>query len=294
MLSGEQFTISHGAQTATVVGVGGNLRSYVADGQPVTETWPDDVLAPRGCGAVLVPWPNRLRGGRYTFSGSSQQLALTEAGAGNAIHGLGRWSRYSLVSSSASAVTLGLDVVPQTGYPFELRVEVTYSLSSSGLAVTGLARNTGAAALPFGAGFHPYVHLHGHRLSDVSVRVPASEHLVVDSAQIPTGTEPVVGTPYDFRSLRALGAQRLDDGFTGLIGDPVTVQVRTPSGGADVWFDRAFTWTQVFTLADFAPGLDAVAVEPMSCPADAFNSGIGLVVLEPGESWTGTWGIRPL
>jgi aldose 1-epimerase len=37
-----------------------------------------------------------------------------------------------------------------------------------------------------------------------------------------------------------------------------------------------------------------VAVEPMTCPPDALNSGTDLITLAPGESWTGSWGLRPI
>jgi aldose 1-epimerase len=49
----------------------------------------------------------------------------------------------------------------------------------------------------------------------------------------------------------------------------------------------------VFTVDDLAHGVPAIAIEPMTCPADAFNTGTGLMVLEPGASWTGSWGITP-
>jgi len=296
-LTGRQFTIAAGDHEATVVEVGAGLRRYAHRGVDVTFTYGDGDLPPKGCGAVLVPWPNRLRGGKYTFDGKAYQLPLSEPPTGNAIHGLGRWARWVPVRHETSAVTLALDIVPQAGWPFEVRVEVTYALDAvGGLAVTGVARNTGTGRAPFGAGFHPYLSTRGHGIGEVTVKVPARDRIVLDEAKVPVGMQSVAGTPYDLRRGRRLGALRLDDGFAGLstAGGRGAVLVRTRSGGAQVWFDETFRFVQVFTPDLVAGGLPGVAVEPMTCPADAFNSGTGLIVLTPRDSWTGSWGIQPL
>jgi aldose 1-epimerase len=296
-LTGRQFTIAAGDHEATVVEVGAGLRRYAHRGVDVTFTYGDGDLPPKGCGAVLVPWPNRLRGGKYTFDGKAYQLPLSEPPTGNAIHGLGRWARWVPVRHETSAVTLALDIVPQAGWPFEVRVEVTYALDAvGGLAVTGVARNTGTGRAPFGAGFHPYLSTRGRGIGEVTVKVPARDRIVLDEAKVPVGMQSVAGTPYDLRRGRRLGALRLDDGFAGLstAGGRGAVLVRTRSGGAQVWFDETFRFVQVFTPDLVAGGLPGVAVEPMTCPADAFNSGTGLIVLTPRDSWTGSWGIQPL
>ena len=296
-LTGRQFTIAAGDHEATVVEVGAGLRRYAHRGVDVTFTYGDGDLPPKGCGAVLVPWPNRLRGGKYSFDGKAYQLPLSEPPTGNAIHGLGRWARWVPVRHETSAVTLSLDIVPQAGWPFEVRVEVTYALDAvGGLAVTGVARNTGTGRAPFGAGFHPYLSTRGHGIGEVTVKVPARDRIVLDEAKVPVGMQSVAGTPYDLRRGRRLGALRLDDGFAGLstAGGRSAVLVRTRSGGAQVWFDETFRFVQVFTPDLVAGGQPGVAVEPMTCPADAFNSGTGLIVLTPRDSWTGSWGIQPL
>lgn len=295
-LTGRQFTIAAGDHEATVVEVGAGLRRYAYRGVDVTVTYGDDDLPPRGCGAVLVPWPNRLRGGTYTFEDVTYQFPLCEPATGNAIHGLGRWARWVPVRHGPSAVTLALDIVPQTGWPFEVRVEVTYSLDAErGLAVTALARNLGTRRAPFGAGFHPYLSTHGRGLAEVTVRVPARDRIVLDEVSVPVGTQRVAGTPYDLRRGRRLGPLRLDDAFTGLAraSGLAAVVVRSRWGGAQVWFDATFGFVQVFTPDVVAGGRPGVAVEPMTCPADAFNSRTGLIVLEPGGSWIGSWGIQP-
>ena len=294
-LSGKQYTIKAGEHEVTAVEVGGGLRRYTHAGVDVLAPYGEQDLAPRGSGGVLMPWPNRLAGGRYIFAGNLYQLPITEVANGNANHGLARWTRWTPMSVDAAALTLALDIPPQTGWPFEIRVEVTYALHPDlGLAVTAVARNHGVAA-PFGAGFHPYFALHGHRVDEVTLHVPASQYLVSDEAQLPIGAKPVDRSPYDLRRGVHLRAHRFDDAFTELstVDGKGAAEVRTPSGGARLWFDETFGYLQVYTTDDLE-GVPAVAIEPMTCPANAFNTGVGLMVLEPGQMWTGTWGITPI
>lgn len=296
-LGGRTFTISAGEHEATIVEVGAGLARYTYAGVDVTCSYPVDALPPKGCGATLVPWPNRIRAGRYAFDGVDQQLALTEPEAGNAIHGLGRWSRWSEVEYAADRVMLRLDVVPQKGYPFPIRVHATFALDPRhGLSVTIEARNLGDARAPFGAGSHPYLSTHGHPLDETTVQLPADEQLVTDDRGVPVETRPVAGSAFDVRAGKPLGEMRFDTGFTGLAlqeGRGVA-ELRTPAGGAQLWFGPNYRFLQVFTLDALTPGQPGVAIEPMSCAPDAFNSGAGLVVLEPGGAWSGSWGITPL
>lgn len=296
-LSGRQYVIEAGAHRATVVEVGAGLQRYTFGGVDVTGSYGEDELPPKGCGITLVPWPNRIRGGKYTFEGTAYQLALTEPAARNANHGLGRWVRWENVRQRDDHVTLRLDIVPQNGYPFEVRVETTYALHPEhGLTVTIGARNLGTRRAPFGAGSHPYLSTRGHALGDTTVQVPARERLVVDDKQVPIGVRSVDGTEYDLRRGRRLRTLRLDDGFTGLAlqdGRGVA-EVRTPGGGARLWFDETYRFLQVFTLDALTRNQPAVAIEPMTCASNAFNTGAGLIVLEPGGVWTGSWGIVPI
>lgn len=296
-LSGKQFTISAGDYEATITEVGAALRRFTFRGTDVTVPVGTDVLPPKCSGAVLVPWPNRIRHGTYRFGGEQQQLALTEPELNNALHGLARWVRWTPSVEQSARVTLVHDIVPQLGYPFEVAVEITYTLHADfGLSVSTSAYNHGSGPAPFGAGFHPYLSTHGATLDDTSVRLPAGQRLLLDDASVPVGVQAVDGTPYDLRRGKRLKGQRLDDGFTAL---DVTqgrgvAEVRSKAGGAQLWFDETFRYLQVFTYADLAGAGPGIAVEPMTCAADAFNSTHGLIVLDPGGTWVGSWGITPL
>src|SRR5687768_16737287 len=94
--SGHQIEIQHGGQRAVVVEVGGGLREYVVDGRPVLDGYAEGEMADGARGQPLLPWPNRLDGGRYDFGGRSFQLPIDEVERQNAIHGLTRWANWNV------------------------------------------------------------------------------------------------------------------------------------------------------------------------------------------------------
>jgi aldose 1-epimerase len=288
-LSGERFTITGSGYRAEISEVGAALAGLWHDGAAVTVECRPDELPPKSTGCVLAPWPNRIRDGRYHFGGVDYQLPLSEPAARNASHGLVRWARWWRLEHTEDAVTLRHDLVAQTGYPFELRLDLQYRLGEGGLAVTMTAVNLGAAAAPFGAGFHPYLDLGAGSLDDAELLIPAATVLRADERQIPVERLPVAGTAFDLQRLRPIGELRLDHGFADLTGS--VARLRTASREVEVYWDDAFHCLQVFTPPYITPGRNAVAIEPMTCPADAFNSGHDLLRLEPGEQWRGSWGI---
>lgn len=299
--SGEQWTIRHGGHEVVVVEVGGGLRSYTCDGRPVLHGYADEEQASGGRGQLLMPWPNRLRDGKYEFgTGGPLQLALTEPAKHNAIHGLVRWSIWHVAEHADDAVTVACRLRPQQGWSWALDLSVTYALGDDGLTVTPSARNVGVTAAPFGFGAHPYLTAGEGRVDELVLTVPAATSLDVDDQAIPVGRSAVEGTDRDWRPGRRVGDTVVDIGFTDLAADGGRWRVRVEGSdgrATTLWADAgAFPFTQVFTgdtLPEQLRRTSGVAVEPMSCPANAFVSGEGLVVIEPGGSWTGTWGISP-
>ena len=297
--SGEQIELRHGDQTAVVVQVGGALRTYDVAGRAVVDGFDVTAKVDGGRGQVLAPWPNRVRDGRYRWAGQDQQLALSEAATRNAIHGLVRWVPWSVIERTPSSATVGARVWPQPGYPFLLDVAAAYALDAGGLSVTLTGRNAGDVPLPYGVGQHPYVTAGSDLVDDAVLTVPAAAWIRTDERGLPVSTEPVDGTPWDFRAGRQVGDLVLDTPFTELQRDGegrVVVRLALGDGthGVDVWGGQGTDYVQVFsgdTLA-VARRRRGLAVEPMSCPADAFNSGAGLVTLEPGQEHTLQWGLH--
>jgi aldose 1-epimerase len=249
-----------------------------------------------------MPWPNRIRDGRYTFAGQSHQLALTEPDRGNAIHGLVQWAIWSLLEQTEETVTLGYRLRPQQGWEWSLDLSVTYALTISGLIVTPRARNVGSEAAPFGFGAHPYLSVGEDRVDEVEITIPAAAVLEVDDRLLPRGLAAVDGTEQDFRARRSLGALELDTAFTSIVGEAdgrwrVTLAHPRTGRSVTLWAEAAaYPWLQVFT-GDSLPltsrRTSGIAVEPMTCPPDAFNSGSGVLVLEPGQEFAAHWGITP-
>src|SRR5262245_37315102 len=290
--SGEQVELALGDQRAIVVGLGGGLRSYDAGGRAVLDGYGADEMCSSGRGQLLAPWPNRVEDGSYEFEGSTYQLALDEPERRNAIHGLVRWSEWTVADREAGHVTLEHRLYPTPGYPFTLDLAVEYSLGEDGLRVRVEATNAGPEACPYGVGFHPYLSAVEGLVDGLELRVPAETALLSDERALPVGREPVAGTERDFREAKAIGPVRLDHCFTDL-GRDDDGRVRVELGDrATLWADESFPYLMVFSgdpLPDVARR--SLAVEPMTCPPNAFRSGEGLVRLEPGQSHSGSWGL---
>ncbi|SDT59855.1 aldose 1-epimerase family protein [Jiangella sp. DSM 45060] len=300
--SGFQIELAHGAYTAVVTEVGATLRELRHHDHALVVPFGADEIRPNFRGAVLQPWPNRVAGGAYTFQGDERQLPLTEPDRGNALHGLVAWARWQVAAQSADTVELTHQLVPFTGYPHPLDLRVRYALDDAGLHWTVAATNTGAGPAPYGTGPHPYLVAGAGRVDDWSLELPAAEYLAVTPDRLlPAGVEPVDSAGFDFRTPRRLGDIFIDHAFTALApgADGVTRAVVRADDGRGVvcsWNVAECPWVQIHT-AD-RPGEAGhrigLAVEPMTCPPDAFNSGTDLVVLEPGQTHATTWTIAAL
>ncbi|MET8156782.1 aldose 1-epimerase family protein [Sphaerisporangium sp. NPDC005289] len=297
--TGEQHTIEAGGLRAVVTEVGAGLRSLTHDGRPLVMGYSEHRTPPGSAGVPLLPWPNRVEDGRYTFDGQERQLALTEPKLGNAAHGFTRTLPWRVLTRDEASITLGLRLFPQTGYPHILDLSVAYTLDGSGLAVEIGAVNLGDAPAPYGFGAHPYLTV-GEPLDGAVLTLPAAEWVAVDERKIPVGRRPVEGTPYDFRAARPIGELSLDTPFTSLTRDAdgrVRARLATADGtrGVELWGGEGVEWLQLFT-GDSLSGehrRGGLAVEPMSCPPNAFRTGEDLIRLAPGESVAHHWGITP-
>ncbi len=286
-------------QRAVVVEAGGGLRAYTAGGRDVLDGYRPGEPASSGRGQVLIPWPNRLEDGYYEFDGQSHQLPLNEPERGNAIHGLVRSARWTAAEHEPSRVVMEHELRPQPGYPFSLDLRIGYRLSEEGLRVETTATNVGADPCPYGAGAHPYVTVGTPTVDPVVLQVPARTVLRSDDRGLPTGSSPVEGTECDFRRPRPIGATVLDHAFTDLERDEdglARVRLEDPETqrAVTVWVDGSYPYLMLFT-GDPLPDVSrrSLAVEPMTCPPNAFRTGEALSRLEPGDSTTGTWGIAP-
>ncbi|MDR0341895.1 MAG: aldose 1-epimerase family protein [Nocardiopsaceae bacterium] len=297
-LTGAQYEISGAGYRATITGLGAGLRELSYQGEPAIDGYQPDELPPGAAGELLLPWPNRVDEGRYTWGGETCQLDLSEPAAGNAIHGLTRWATWRQVSRAPDAVRLAVTLLGRSGYPFCLEIDAGYRVTAAGLEVTVTASNPGSRAAPYGVGAHPYLTAGLPQIDDCELELPAQQWLPADDRGIPAGpARDVAGTPADFRARRAIGGTRLDHALTGLARDSGgRAWARLSGGGRQValWAGPGCGWLQVFTGDPLGPprGRRALAVEPMTCPPNAFNSGTDVLSVAPGGSVSHSWGIQ--
>ncbi len=297
--SGEQFELSHGAYRATVVEVGAGLRRLEGPGGPLIQGYAADAMCDGARGQLLLPWPNRIEGASYVFAGSEHQLPVTEIASGCAIHGLTRWAAWRCVDQTADSVLLAHRLHPRPGWPGTLDLTASYRLDDGGLTVTVTARNLGPTPLPFGAGAHPYLVAGSPPVDDWVLTLEADTVLHTGDDGLPTERSSTAGTDLDFCTGRTIGTVALDNPFTDIGRDEqgrIRVHLSTDDRGpVSIWADEHHHWFQVFTgdhLADQSRRRTAVAVEPMTCPPNAFRTGEDLIILEPDDEVALNWGIQ--
>ena len=297
--SGRQIEIASGDQRAVVVEIGAGLRSYSVGGRELVDGYGAEEMSSSGRGQALIPWPNRLQDGSYEFEGRRHQLPLNEPERHNAIHGLVRWAAWTTSTRDPHRVVMEHVLYPQPGYPFALRLSIEYTLSDGGLRVRTTATNVGRNQCPYGSGAHPYLTLGTATVDGLTLRVPARTFLRSDERGLPIGREAVENTEFDFRKTRRVGPTKLDHAFTDLERDEkgfALVELRDSNHGTQVslWVDKSYPYLMLFT-GDPLPDVHrrSLAVEPMTCPPNAFRTGEALIRLEPGSSLTSTWGIAP-
>ncbi len=296
-LTGAQYDIEAGDYHATVTELGAGLRALSLAGQPLIRTYGADDIPAAGVGQLLAPWPNRIDHGRYSFSGQTHQLDLSEPVHDNAIHGLTRWASWRLIAQADDQVELGLDLLGRTGYPFCLELRAEYRLSAdAGLEVTVSASNPGSRAAPFGTGAHPYFVASPGLVDECELELPAARWQPADDRGIPAGDpQDVVGSDFDFRTARKIGGTVLDHALTGLVTDAdgrAWARLAGPTAQIAIWLGPGYRWLQVFTGDPLGPEARrrALAIEPMTCPPNAFVTGIDLATVEPGAIVAYRWG----
>jgi len=309
----EEYTIRNAetGEEAIVTSLGSNLRRLtLSTGQASSPPMdllrgyasPEELEAGKWSrGIKMIPFPNRIRDGVYEFRGRRYRLPINFPSQNHAIHGL--LSRETMDLSEmgegeeSGYVSLTYDFDGKfEGYPFALWLEVRTVLSKGGLTVETTARNEGDDPLPFGGGWHPYFRF-GDR-SDVEnweITIPAESLVELDDRLIPTSRlMPLEGTALDFRRGRRIGDTSLDNIFTHLAreGGETVTRLSSPELGVtlEMWQEAVYGYLVVFTPP--AEARDSVAIEPMTCNTNAFNSGEGLIVLQPGEEFHGRYGVR--
>lgn len=298
--TGAQHLLHDPASGATVAltEVGAAVRAFDVAGRDVIVSFPEHDLSPAGHGAILAPWPNRLDGGAYTFDGVAYQLPVNEVDRGTALHGLVQHERWSIDTLTTTTAELVLETVPVGGYPWQLGMRARYELRGTSLTIEVSATNRSASVAPYGIGFHPWLSPGADPLDAATLRLDAQQWVRPDERLLPAGVEDLPEA-FDFRTPRLVGDADFDDAFLGAIRDADGLSWIHLTGAdgrtASVWMDSSMDTWQVCS-GDHIGAVDyrrrGLAAEPMSCIADAFNTGDRLVRLEPGATHTVRWGLQ--
>ncbi|MFF1253747.1 aldose 1-epimerase family protein [Pseudarthrobacter sp. NPDC058329] len=296
-----EYAIHEGGYQAVITSQGGALRQLRYQDRDLIVPFPAGGPIPDYRGIIAAPWPNRIADGTYTYDGITFNVAVNEPERSCALHGLVFETRWVLEDCGDAWVTLGCFIRPSPGYPFTLSIRARYRLDKDGLTLSVTATNVGGNTAPYGVCPHPYLVAGPAPLDEWTMQVPAKEFLDVSRDRLlPIATRTLDGHEFDFRTPRPIGTTMIDHAFTGLDFDRhgrAQAVIRDPGGtGVGIEWDRTSPWVQIHT-ADKKPPLPdrlGLAVEPMTCPPDAFNSGKDLVQLKPAGTHHTSWRIFSL
>lgn len=282
----EHVTIKDGQYEAIIVTEGAGLAELTKSGRNITVPHAVDTRPTKTFqGKVLIPWPNRIRDAQYTYEGATYTLDMNEPERHCALHGLKIWDEWEIVSSAPNSVTLETTTGPTTGYPFRLHTTVSYTVDAAeGLYITVKSANIGDDAAPYGTGTHSYLTCDGELANNCVLTVPAGLVLTVDEDLAPLAKEKVDDQGLDYRQGELIGETMIDHAFTEVPKAPWSVTLTSPNTGMTVALESDEAWVQIFSGDNMHRA--GVAVEPMTCPPNAFNSGEDLIVLEPHASHT--------
>lgn len=266
---GKTIHLQAGHYQAKIVTVGAGLAELMHRGRHIVIPHKPEEMPQAHLGKVLVPWPNRVADGCYQHNGKTFQLAVNDPISHTAIHGLLAWRDWQINQQSASEVSLMIFLPPSYGYPFALVSEVIYRLGADcGLHVFIRTQNVGDEIAPYGAGAHPYLTCNLHPIDGCELTLPASEETCGER---------------DFTTPRLIAQTTIDHTFRMLPPDAEwEVRITSQSQNMSTFLRSHQPWLQIYTGEKLARR--GLAVEPMTCPPDAFNSGISLIHLAPGEA----------
>ncbi|RAX22227.1 aldose epimerase [Actinomyces sp. Z5] len=314
-LNGELIDLRAGDYEARIATAGATLVHLRRQGRDLVIPFDAETALPGAWqGKTLVPWPNRIADSHYTYRGVDYPVPCNEPETGAALHGLVGWTSFAVAEpeaagaatpEAAEAVTLVLSLPASYAYPWALEVAVRYALDAgTGLTVTTTTTNAGAAVspaagivgapledgipapAPYGVSCHPYL-TRSVPLDECVLQVPADRVLDVDAHMAPAGERDVTGSDWDWRAGRLVGSTATDNAYTGLPAGAWQVRLTGGEGEHSVVISAAAPWVQVYSGEHL--GRRGVAVEPMTCPPNAFNTGQDLVTLAAGESHTFIW-----
>lgn len=266
-MNGDQHVkIQKGGMNASIDLQGGGIHSLEADDVGIIKP-SNDGHKTHGGMAILAPYANRIKRGTYSFMGSTYELPLNMEG--NAIHGFAKDSTFSLVKESSSSCRLR-SVLTGKGYPWKIRLDVSYVAGANDFKCTAMAHNLSDFPAPFQIGFHPYFTFSGY-WSLIGDKPGA--YLEYREKYFPDGSANVI----DPFMLESSEWKNIDNSFMQ------TGRIIFTTNGRKLIIERENLNYLVLYNGVYTEG-KSIAIEPMTAPPDAFNSELGLLTLNPGST----------
>ncbi|MFK7946288.1 MAG: aldose 1-epimerase [Saprospiraceae bacterium] len=240
----------------------------------------------------LLPFPNRMKDGKYTFDGKSYQFPLNDTTLQHSLHGFLETIPMEIIHQEATDIQAIVELKGSFNgleyYPFPFDFHVKYTLTNSELSIQTKIKNTGKTRMPIGFGWHPYFKLDTETVDVLKMQFPNCQSVEIDNRMIPTGKTMDYTA---FSDLNSIGNTSLDNCFilNNTNSKKVAITLQSKTTTLSVWQETdAFPYFQIYT----PPHRQSIAIEPMTCNVDAFNNKNGLWILESGEEKQVEFGIE--
>ncbi|GAB5398850.1 MAG: aldose 1-epimerase family protein [Aureisphaera sp.] len=253
--------------------LGGSLLEWIHDETHILSPFP---ISDEGydhykafyASSILFPFPNRLKDGKFSHEGHRYDLPMNEVSHANAIHGCVSNRTFTVSEVSDTSISLEYEHTLNTDFPFAFSLQVGYKFSLKGMSVTFRATNLDPKSFPFGLGWHPYFNLKDDTESILFFK--SNTTYVTDAKMIPKEAQDVSIQSLPLKDALLDTAFHLDHPEVILKTKEYQLKMQTPG----------FDFLQLFIPED----RKSIAIEPMTCVANAFNNGIGKMILKPETS----------
>lgn len=285
--SGKTIVLVAGHYQAKIVSVGAGIAELTHHQRHLVIPHKPEEMPLAHMGKVLIPWPNRVANGCYQHDGVVFKLPINDHDSNSAIHGFLAWRDWQVTEQTGTSVTLTAYLPPSYGYPFMLMSTVTYQLDAeAGLAAYITTKNIDDKSAPYGVGVHPYLTCNLDSIDNYQLTIPARQVLTVGQPLNPLHLLTTDESGLNFLTAKPVGALRIDHTFKTVMPElspsEWEVVITSQQQNMSVYLRSDQPWLQVYT-GDKLNRL-GLAVEPMSCPPNAFNSRVDLISLAPEES----------
>lgn len=229
----------------------------------------------------MSPFACRIRDAQYLYNGELHTIHKFLLN-GSAIHGLLYNESFTVVKTWADEERAGVLLAfeykgTDPGYPYHFTCEIMYELGAgNALTLTTVITNKDKTAIPMQDGWHPYFTF-GGSINDLELFFNSDSLVEFDDALVPTG---ILSSFTEFGASKKLGDRFFDNCFTlkpGTEGPACTLTDTVKKLMLSVWPDQSYPYLQLYT----PPHRQSIAVENISAAPDAFNNGMGLLVLQP-------------